>query len=144
MKLHPRIILAPNSTLFKSNSLIHFPTRIFSLFPPLWLRITRSSSSVRTEVLRTSMEQQRNPKMAQQQQHEELEEIAQGPFPVEQLQVTNIFEICYSRTRDLHLTSLLDSITLWYQIRVFMNRGSSHLTCAKNQFFISFNYQFIV
>ncbi|PPS06292.1 hypothetical protein GOBAR_AA14357 [Gossypium barbadense] len=53
------------------------------------------------------MEQQRNPKMAQQQQEqEELDEMQHGPFPVEQLQASGIAALDVKKLKDAGLCTV--------------------------------------
>lgn len=66
------------------------------------------------------MEQQRNQKMVQPQQQEELEEIQHGPFPVEQLQVKNVIE------QILFLFSIIleiKTLCIWFFFFQFMKKG---------------------
>ena len=71
------------------------------------------------------MEQQRNQKAVnqqQQQQHEDLEEIQHGPFPVEQLQVTRYLQdSIFPVTVNNHL---LNSANGYGKIKGFNQMGS--------------------
>ncbi|KAF2285118.1 hypothetical protein GH714_037959 [Hevea brasiliensis] len=52
------------------------------------------------------MEQQRHQKMVQQQQHEEVEEMQHGPFPVEQLQESGIAALDVKKLKDAGLCTV--------------------------------------